>query len=298
MEIVTELTKIPNLSLALGFFDGVHLGHQAVISCAVDLSHTFDCPSAVLTFKAHPACYLNNLPHKNLSSKQDKYDLIEKLGVDYVIELDFESICKYSPAQYLSDIIYEYYSPKAISTGFNHHFGAGRTGGVTFLSNRQEKYNYVYAATPPQSIFGEVISSSTIRYYIKTGAFTLANSMLGRSFSVSGTVVEGHKVGQTIGYPTANIIYPDDIVEPQYGVYEVNIELDDGKVYKGIANFGVSPTVSMDGKPSLETHIFNFNGDLYGKNIRIYFLRMIREEVKFDNINDLKAQIDLDIQTL
>ena len=262
MEVISELTKIPNLSLALGFFDGVHLGHQAVIGCAVDVAHAARCRSAVLTFKKHPECYLNNLPERYLTSVEDKYALIECLGVDYLIELNFEDICKLTPMQYLDEVLLKYISPQAISTGFNHHFGVGRSGGVNFLANCQSRYDYIYTATPPQTIFGDVISSSAIRQYLKSGAIPLANSMLGRSFSLTGKVVEGRKIGRTIGYPTANIIYPDKIFELQYGVYDVQVTLKNGTIHKGLANFGVSPTVSNISVPTLETYILDFDGDL------------------------------------
>lgn len=298
MEIISELTHIPNLSLALGFFDGVHLGHQAVIGCAVDMAHSIRCRSAVLTFEKHPECYLNNLPQKNITSAEDKYKIIEKLGVDFLIVLNFEEICKLTPMQYLEEILVKYYYPKAISTGFNHHFGIGRSGGVNFLANYQSKFGYAYTATPPQTVFGEVISSSSIRYYLKTGSLPIVNSMLGRTFSISGTVVEGQKLGRKIGFPTANIIYPDDIIEIPHGVYDVNVTFEDGTLHKGLASFGTSPTVSDDGVEKLETYILNYDGNLYGKNIRIDFLKMIRKEVKFNSLDELKTQIELDVQSI
>ncbi len=298
MEIITGLRKIPNLSLALGFFDGVHLGHQAVIGCAVELAHSSRCKSAVLTFEKHPEHYLNDLQKKYIISTKDKYDLIEDLGVNYIIELDFESIFKLNPTQYLEDILVKYFSPIAISTGFNHHFGVGRSGGVNFLANCQCRYNYLYAATPPQTIFGEIISSSAIRRHIKSGTIPLVNSMLGRNFSISGTVIPGKKIGHTIGFPTANINYPEEIVELPNGVFAVRVILPDKSEHKGLANFGISPTISADGKKSLETYILNFDDDLYGKDIKIEFIKMIRPEFQFDSLDDLKTQIEIDIQSL
>ena len=126
----------------------------------------------------------------------------------------------------------------------------------------------------------------------------MANSMLGRKFSVRGTVIKGNQVGRALGYPTANIIYPLDIVEPPYGVYDVDVELDEGSVYRGLANFGVSPTVSNDGIPILEVYILGFKGDLYDKELKVSFTRMIRPELKFDNLDALKMQIGFDLQAL
>ena len=229
---------------------------------------------------------------------EDKYKYMAELGLDYVFELDFGSVCHLTPAQYLEDVLIKYFSPKAISTGFNHHFGVDKSGNVKFLSDSQSRFDYLYFATPPQSIYGDVISSTAIRHYIKTGSMYMAQSMLGRKFTVGGTVVKGKQLGAKIGYPTANLIYPLDIVEPPCGVYDVDVELDNGQIYKGLANFGVAPTVSNDGIKALEVYILKFNGNLYDKNIKVSFNKMIRPEIKFANIDELRTQIDIDIQSL
>lgn len=299
MEIVRELSEIPNLSLALGFFDGVHLGHQAVINCAVDFAKENNCKSAVVTFKEHPYCYFKGASPKYILTLEDKYKYIADLGVDYLIELDFAQVCKMTPMQYLEDILVKYFSPRAISTGFNHKFGVDKTGNVMFLSDCQEKFDYIYFATPPQSIYGDMISSTAIRQFIKSGSVFMADTMLGRKFAVSGTVIKGKELGATIGYPTANIIYPLDIVEPPHGVYEVEVNIgESSKVYKGLANFGIAPTVSNSGICTLETYILNFKGNLYDTDIKVSFGRFIRPEIKFSNLDELKTQIDLDIQSL
>lgn len=298
MEIIRELKEIPNLSLALGFFDGVHLGHQAVISCAVDFAKEINSKSAVITFKEHPFCYFKGVSPKYILTLEDKYKYMAELGLDYVFELDFGSVCHLTPAQYLEDVLIKYFTPKAISTGFNHHFGVDKSGNVKFLSDSQSRFDYLYFATPPQSIYGDVISSTAIRHYIKTGSMYMAQSMLGRKFTVGGTVVKGKQLGAKIGYPTANLIYPLDIVEPPCGVYDVDVELDNGQIYKGLANFGVAPTVSNDGIKVLEVYILKFNGNLYDKNIKVSFNKMIRPEIKFANIDELRTQIDIDIQSL
>ncbi len=299
MEIVRELREIPNLSLALGFFDGVHLGHQAVINCAVDFARENNCKSAVVTFKEHPYCYFKGVSPKYILTLEDKYKYIAELGVDYLIELDFAQVCKMTPMQYLEEVLVKYFSPRAISTGFNHKFGVDKTGNVMFLSDCQERFDYIYFATPPQSIYGDMISSTAIRQFIKSGSVFMADTMLGRKFSVSGTVIKGKELGATIGYPTANIIYPLEIVEPPHGVYEVEVNIGDSpKVYKGVANFGVAPTVSNSGICTLETYILNFKGNLYDSDIKVSFGRFIRPEIKFSNLDELKTQIDLDLQSL
>lgn len=298
MEIVRELRQIPNLSIALGFFDGIHKGHQAVISCAVDVARELGCQSAVVTFQEHPYCFFKGVSPKYILTLEDKYKFMEELGVDYVVEIDFSTICAMTPVQYLEDVIVKYFSPKAISTGFNHKFGVDKSGNVKFLSDCQNKYGYIYLATPPQSLWGDVISSTAIRHYIKSGIVDMAASMLGRKFSVSGNVIKGKELGKTIGFPTANIIYPLDIIQPPYGAYDVNVELEDGTIYRGLANFGVAPTVSNDGIASLETYLIGFDGDLYGRDLNISFNRFIRPEIKFNSIDELKTQIEFDLQSL
>lgn len=298
MEIVKELREIPNLSLALGFFDGVHVGHQAVINCAVECAHSIAVDSAVVTFNRNPHDFIAGINSKYILTLDDKYAQFEKLGVDYVIELDFAQISDLTHYDYLENLLIKYFRPKAISTGFNHRFGANALGNVKFLSDNQDKYNYQYFATPPQAIWGDIVSSTAVKDFIKSGSMDMAASMLGRKFSVPGIVIRGRELGRTIGYPTANIIYPLDVIEPPYGVYDVEVQLADGSVRRGIANFGVSPTVSNDDIAILEAYILNFDGDLYDQQIRVSFNKRLRNEIKFDSIEELKAQIGFDIQSL
>jgi len=298
LQIIRNLKKIPNLSLALGFFDGIHIGHQAVIEGAVDFAKKHDTKSAVVTFKEHPFCFLKMVTPKYILPRQDKYKILEDLGVNYIIELDFDHIYDMSARNYLENILVHYFSPKAISTGFNHHFGANREGDVSFLSNNQNELGYMYFATPAKKLYGEPISSSKIRRFISDGAVDIATKMLGRDFYVSGKVVHGQKLGGTIGFPTANILYPNDIIQPAFGVYKTSVELKNGKIYKGLANFGLRPTVGNNDEPRLEVHILNFKGDLYGQDIKINFEKMIRPEKKFRSITSLKEQIKKDLESL
>lgn len=298
MEIVRELREIPNLSLALGFFDGIHLGHQAVISGAVDFAHSVAGDSAAVTFKEHPYCYFNGVAPKYILSHEDKYKYFEELGLDYVIELDFAAVCQMTPMQYLEDVLVKYFKPVGISAGFNHKFGVNQTGTVKMLSDMQDRFGYVYIATPPQTIYGDMISSTVIRKFIQSGSEDMADSMLGRKFSVTGTVIKGRELGKQIGFPTANFVYPQDIIEPPYGVFDVDVILEDGSSYRGLANFGVSPTVSDTEVPLMEVYLLNFDGNLYDKDIRVCFTKMLRKEIKFNSVEELKTQIALDLQQL
>jgi len=299
MEIIKELKVIPNLSLALGFFDGLHLGHQAVIGCAVEFAQEKNCKAAVVTFKHHPYCYFQGVKApKYILTSDEKYRLLDGLGVDYVIELDFDKVKDLSAEEYVRDILVKYFSPAAITTGFSHYFGKNKSGNVNLLAEWQKKYNYSYFATPAKTLYGVKISSTAIRHYITKGDVDLVEVLLGRKFSISGTVQKGKRKGHKFGFPTANIFYPLEIIQPPRGVYDVNVILQNGSRHRGIANYGVCPTVTDSGITTFEVHILNFEGDIYGKDIKIEFNRKIRDEIKFENIDQLRLQISLDINSL
>ena len=299
MQIISNLCCIPNLSLALGFFDGVHIAHQKLIQKNVDFSKQNSLKSAVITLKQQPYCFLKHIEPKYISSRAESYKIIENLGIDYLIELDFNEISGMTSYEYLENILIKYFTPKAIFTGFNHHFGLNREGNCDFLAKYQYKFGYKFEMLNSQKLNGNLISSSAIRGYIEQGDIKNANSMLGREFCVSGIVVEGNKIGRTINFPTANICYPQDIVEIPNGVYAVTVELENSQYFKGVANFGTKPTVNKTNVKTLETHILNgFNKDIYGEKIKICFEKFIRCEKKFTSIDDLKNQIKKDILSI
>lgn len=292
MQVFYELTENKNLALALGYFDGVHLGHQKVIKSAVDYAQNNGKKSAVITFKDHPCCYFYGVCPKYILSRKQREEEIAKLGVDFLYELDFnETLAGLSAEEYLKNILIKYFSPAAISTGFNHHFGARKSGDAEFLRQHQDRFKYF--EIPPQKINNEIISSTAIRNYLNKGEIAKANEMLGKNFSISGKVIEGQKLGRKLGFRTANLIYPAEIVDIPFGVYEVQTTYG-----KGITNFGIRPTVSSTKKAVLETHILDFDKDIYGKTIKVEFLRMLRKEQKFNSLDELKRQIQSDIKSV
>ena len=289
MQKITELNENKNLVLILGFFDGVHIGHQKVIKSAVDFAKKNALKSAILTFNIHPFCFFKNLKPKYIAQNREKY--IEDLGVDYFYEITFDNIiAKMNPEDYIKDILEKYFSPKAIFTGFNHTFGFDKKGTPKFLKDNQSKYNYEYFEIPPQKLGNEVVSSTKIREALINGDIKLVNQMLGRNFVISSSVVKGQQLGKTLGFQTANIIYPDNIINIPFGVYEVNTTYG-----KGIANFGIRPTINNSKVPVLEVHIFNFDKNIYGEELSIEFINKIRDEQKFNSIEELKEQIKKDI---
>lgn len=296
MQILHDLSENPNLSLALGYFDGVHIGHQAVIKNAVNFAKQNGGKSAVITFKDHPCCFFHGVCPKYILTREYREKFIADLGVDYLYELDFEKLAGLSAEEYLENILIKHFSPKSISTGFNHNFGHNKTGDVKFLERESVKYNYKYFALPPQKYDGEVISSTKIRKLLSDGQIDTANKMLGRNFIIEGTVIKGRQIGRTIGFRTANILYPLELIDIPFGVYSVLVNYA-SQTYQGIANFGVRPTVNGQGA-LLEVHIIDFEKDIYGEVLEVKFIKMLRTERKFDSLDSLKQQISRDIKSI
>ena len=294
MQIFTSLNENKNLSIALGYFDGVHLGHSAVINSAVNFAEENNLKSAVITFKDHPCCFFYGVCPKYILTREQRREKLASSGIDYLYELDFdEKLSSLSAQEYLENILVKYFTPKSISTGFNHHFGAQKSGTPEFLRNNSKKYGYEYFEIPPQKIDGEIISSTAIRNYLQNGQIEKANKMLKDNFAITGIVVEGQKLGRKLGFKTANLIYPPELIDLPFGVYETNTQYG-----KGITNFGIRPTVSSTQKPVAETHILNFAKDIYGEKINVEFVRMLRKEQKFNSVDELKQQIAKDISMI
>lgn len=297
MQIFKNLEKIPNLSLALGYFDGVHKGHQAVINTCVNYAKEKGVKSAVITFRDHPCCYFYGVCPKYILTRKDREKRIAALGVDYLFELDFESISGLTAEEYLKDVLIKYFTPIAITTGWNHNFGYKKSGDVKFLAKESQKFDYKYFETSPQKEGLRTISSTAIRDYLFDGEIELANKMLAYNFTITGEVIEGQKIGRKIGFRTANLVYPPELIDIPFGVYSVNVKIDD-EIFKGITNFGIRPTVCETKTHSLETHILEFDRDIYGKTIEVEFLKMIRQEKKFNSVDALKNQINKDIKSV
>lgn len=284
-----------NLSLALGFFDGLHLGHQRVLANTVQIAKQNGIKSAVITFNSHPAEYFKkNIKYISTIKQRDEY--IYEQGIDYVFSLNFDkNLALMSCEDYLKNLIKKF-SPISITTGFNHTFGYSKCGNPEFLRKNQVKYGYKYFEIPQMTFNNEVVSSSLIRQKLSLGEVETANKMLGREFKLTGVVIKGKQLGRKIGFPTANIVYPKTLVELPYGVYSVGVNTD-GKNYKAIMNYGIKPTVDSSNLPIVETHICSFNEDIYGKEIEISVKKMIRQEQRFESIEELKKQIEKDLES-
>jgi len=299
MDIFNDLKsqKQENLSVILGFFDGIHKGHKTVINTAVRYAENNDLKSALVTFKNAPAAVLKNLKPQYILMENEKIKKIENLGIDYLYILDFdEKLQNTTAADYLK-MLTENLHPKAITTGENHYFGFNKTGNSDYLALMQEDYGYEYFKVNSIKYEDNIVSSSKIKEYLQQGKINDANLMLGYRFYVFGKVVKGRQIGRTIGFKTANLNYPNELVKLPDGVYAVEVEVKDKK-YIGVANYGSNPTITDDTKKLLEVHILNFDEDIYGEFIKVNFLDKIRDEKKFQSLTELKEQITKDIECL
>ncbi len=295
MHILNELTYINKSSLALGFFDGLHLGHKVVLKNAINIAKEYNTQSTVVTFKTHPLTILSNRKIEQILTLEEKLNLLEKIGIDNVVLLNFEDFAAVKAADYLENILIKYFSPIAVTTGFNHSFGFNKEGNSKFLSDNKEKYNYKYFEVPPFVVNNNIVSCSVIRNMLNLGNFPDANKLLGYNYFVQGIVSEGEHIASELGYPSANIIYPEDKVQIPHGVYYVITEID-GIEYNGVLNHGYAPTLDNTTKLKTEVHILDgFSENIYGKNIKISFISKIRNQMRFENIDKLNAQIKRDI---
>lgn len=285
-----------NLSLALGFFDGVHLGHKKVIENCVKNAKENNLKSGLITFTNHPKCLINNIEPKYILDFKSRLKHIEKLNVDYCFVYNFdEKFLNLDYYQYIQNILINNFHPKFITTGFNHYFGKNREGTPEKLEKYEKQFGYTYNKIEPYILEDEVVSSSLIRQKLTLGEVEKANKMLSYNFYIEEKVIEGNKLGRTINFPTANFLYNKNIIQIPYGVYFVKVTVEN-KTYFGVLNFGIKPTIEISNhSPLCEVHILNFNQYIYNQKIKVEFIKKIRDEKKFDSIQDLKKQIALDV---
>lgn len=293
MQIFDSIKKTEyRTSLALGFFDGVHLGHADVIKKAVETSSD-TVKSAVLTFSKSPSATLFNEKKELLTTNEEKFRLFEMLGIDVVFCIDFCDIKDMTAQEFVEDILCDKLNASFISTGYNYHFGKGGSAGVQELKNLCERLSITVHSSAPVLYNNEAISSTRIRECIKNGDMKSANEMLGYNYNIKGDVVEGNHIGTKISTPTINLPLDDSCITPRFGVYASKVIVD-GHTFFGATNIGTHPTVGGD-EVLCETHLLDFSGDdLYSKNVRIEPLLFIRDEKKFGSIDELKVQIEKD----
>ena len=273
-------------AIALGMFDGVHLGHLAVLKNATNS----DFKSVAITF--------SSLPFKTggwLMTKEQKETELKKQGIDEVVFLDFCEVCEMDPDEFMT-YIEEKYDVKKICCGFNYRFGRRAAGDTAFLENYCNEKGIEFSLCDKISYGGKTVSSSYIRSLISDGKISRATALLSRPFSFKAKVSHGDQRGRAIGFPTTNQVYPEGLATPKFGVYKTKV-LIEGKEYLGITNIGLRPTFRND-FVSAETFIKDFSGDCYGKEIELFLLEFIRPEKKFDSVEELKAAISDDLSKI
>lgn len=280
---------------ALGFFDGIHLGHKDVICTAVENSKKLGAESCALTFSRRPKSILSGEPDMFLTTENEKIRIIESLGVDILYIVDFAELMNLSGEEFVKSILIETFHCRGVVCGFNYHFGKGGKCDSNALAGICEKYSCEAISREPIMYKGECVSSSRIRNSLKCGDIFSANEMLGYKFGYCLEVIHGRQLGRTIGTPTINQAFPENFCLPKFGVYVSEVTIN-GKKYRGVTNIGIKPTVGSD-KPVSETWILDYSGNLYGKKVDIRLLAFIREEKKFASINELKQQILKDGET-
>jgi len=297
MEVFTNINNIniEHSAICVGTFDGLHLGHNVVIGETIKQAKKLGVKSLVFTFWPHPLEIIQ--PEKKvyyLNTFQEKIDLFSKSGIDYLVLFPFnKDFASKSSKEFIKDFLVEKLKMKFFVIGYDHQFGKGRKGKYEKVIDCGKELGFSVKRIEQQAVSEEFISSTKIRDFIKTGRVNLANKLLGYQYFISGEVEKGLQIGTKIGFPTANIKIAPNKIMPQIGVYAVEVEIRNN-IYKAMANLGFKPTLNNEKKLSLEVHIFNFKEDLYSTNIKVSFCKKMRDEIKFNNLEDLKNQIQKD----
>lgn len=284
------------VSLAIGVFDGVHLGHQAVIGAALENAAHHGGEAVVVTFDPHPARVIRpEQSPRMLCSTAHKLAIIERLGVRQALVCAFdEAFSRIEARAFVGSLAAACQRLAFISVGFAWRFGHRGAGDIHLLADLGQELGFCVHGVPPVRVAGEVVSSTLIRDAVTAGDFDRASRFLGRGYTVAGTVMRGDQLGRQIGFPTANVdVHCEQLPPP--GVYAVRA-LWDGRSHPAVANLGRRPTVSQSADLTLEAHLLDFEGDLYGREMEIAFVQKLRDEVKFPGLDELKAQIARDTQ--
>lgn len=282
--------------VALGYFDGMHLGHQAVVrTCA---GGSGSCDSVVLTFAQSPAVALGKARPAMLSGLAEKASMMEAAGIRTVIFADFAGVQDMSAARFVSEVLHTALRAKKVYCGYNYHFGKNGSGDTHLLRELCGQHGIQVEVIPPVYLDGTAVSSTEIRRRLSDGDIAGANRMLGYRYRVVGRIDSGNHIGTAMGYPTVNIPIREGMIVPAYGVYATDI-LIDGLRYRGATNIGVHPTVKQNTAPLCETYLLDYHGgDLYGSYAVCELIRFIRPERKFVSLQELRDQVQRDIETI
>lgn len=293
----SEYEKVANAIVTIGTFDGVHLGHQAILKDMVKTAREIGGETVVITFYPHPRQVLNiDSSHlRFISTQEDKVKRLEDLGVDNLIVVDFtKEFSRTSSESFIRDYVIEKIAPVKIVIGYDHHFGKNRMGDFTLLYELSRQYRFKIQRVQAQDVENVTVSSTKIRLSLQQGDVEHANLLLGYQYSYSGNVISGRKIGRGIGYPTANLDVDRGyrLIETS-GVYATYVDLE-GKEYKSMTYIGKRPTIDDSLEDTIEVYLMDFDGDLYGKEVKVRFVKRMRGEMKFDSLDMLRQQLVAD----
>jgi riboflavin kinase/FMN adenylyltransferase len=297
MKVIRGFEKYDSLStntvIAIGNFDGVHLGHQKILQFLAKKAAELDLVSLVLTFSPHPEKILSDARIKMLQTLDQRLEEIEKFGIQTVLVVSFdEKFSSLSSREFVQKIVVNVLRAKVVIVGENFQFGKNREGDTPFLDRMASRYNFQVFSIPSVKKENRTVSSSAIRSLLQEGKIEDANLLLGRSYQIDGKVTRGKSIGKSLGFPTANIQTENEIV-PQ-GVFITSAAINT-KILPSLTNVGVCPTFSQQ-ETNIESYIINFDQDLYGEKIKIDFLKKIRDEMKFTTPKELSSQINKDLE--
>ena len=282
-------------AVTIGMFDGLHLGHLKVIEGCLSTAQLNQLKTCVITFSNHPADHFTGKRNELLMPMQEKIEAFKNFGIDYLVIIPFDSYIVELPAKnFIQEHLIERLKAKKVVLGYDNHFGKNREGSISYIN---EHFSDVIEtiSIDVAKVDEVIVSSSQIKKYLSEGDITKANAMLGLPFSVSGNVVHGNQNGRKIGFSTANMaLNADNKFIPQLGVYLCQVNIEAGQFY-GLTNMGYRPTLNKDDGIHIETHLLDFDGDIYGQRIEIQFIEKIRSEKRFDSFEDLKNQIATDL---
>lgn len=291
-------TPVKNAVVTSGTFDGVHLGHQKILTRIRQIARSIQGETVLITFWPHPRLVLYPNEHnlRLLSTFEEKAKLLRQFGIDHLITIPFtQEFSQLSSEEFIRKVLIGAIETKKLVIGYDHRFGKNREGSFEYLQENSGEFGFDLEEISRQDVEEIAVSSTKIRKALESGDVKTAESCLGRPYELNGLVIKGQQIGRSIGFPTANIHIPNDYkLIPRDGVYAVEASVE-GVLYKAMLNIGNRPTV--DGtKKTVEAHLFDFQGDLYNKLITVYFHEFLREERKFDSLEALKAQLGKDQQ--
>jgi len=285
--------------IALGFFDGVHLGHAALLRRAVEEAANRGVTPAVFTFDRVPKEVITGIPCPLINSPEDRKDLLRRLyGIEEVIMVPFDDEMRTTAwDDFVENILVKRYHAVHLVAGHDHHFGHKNQGSPELLQAKCAELGLGCDIIPKVEIGETTVSSTYIRRLVELGQIERANQFLGHPHVLTQEVRHGRRIGRTIGIPTVNLTVPHRVLVPSFGVYATRIYLPDGTDYAAVTNVGIRPTVNNGSDVTVEAWILDFDGDLYGQTVRLEFIRHIRDEIRFDSLDALKTQIMRDAET-